>query len=59
MSDMVVFNWKVDKKKCNFVNLPFMTIDEVLLYEKPNVMPFMGMDIGDGFNFTLILVWGR
>ena len=28
-----------------------MTIDEVLLYEQPNVMPFMGMDIGDGFNF--------
>ena len=46
-------------KKCHFVNLPFMTIDEVLLYEQPNVMPFMGMDIGDGFNFTLILVWGR
>ena len=38
-------------KKCHFVNLPFMTIDEVLLYEQPNVMPFMGMDIGDGFNF--------
>ena len=56
---MVVFNWKVDKKKCNFVNLPFMTIDEVLLYEQPNVMPLMGMDIRDGFNFTLILFWGR
>lgn len=27
---MVVFTWKVDKK-CNFVNLPFMTIDEVLV----------------------------
>ena len=36
-----------------------MTIDEVLLYEQPNVMPLMGMDIRDGFNFTLILFWGR